>query len=98
MKKVIIDEGKYSDIKEVHKYLSTELDFGPYYGNNLDALWDALTTNVERPFMIEWINADLLDSKLSKSYKEFIKILKAVEEDDLKKGWIDRFFLVIKNH
>ncbi|EOG8017508.1 barstar family protein [Enterobacter ludwigii] len=25
------------------------LDFVPYYGRNLDALWDRLSTDVERP-------------------------------------------------
>ncbi|MCK6885045.1 barstar family protein [Enterobacter roggenkampii] len=29
--------------------MSASLDFGPYYGRNLDALWDRLSTDVERP-------------------------------------------------
>lgn len=28
---------------DFHRTISSALDFGPYYGNNLDALWDLLS-------------------------------------------------------
>ena len=28
-----------------------------YYGNNLDALWDVLTTEVERPINLVWYDS-----------------------------------------
>jgi ribonuclease inhibitor len=42
---------------DVHRVLAEQLDFGPYYGRNLDALWDRLTTDVERPAHIIWTHA-----------------------------------------
>ncbi|WP_327150159.1 barstar family protein [Nocardia sp. NBC_01329] len=39
---------------DLHNALSGPLDFGPYYGHNLNALWDRLTTDVERPVEIVW--------------------------------------------
>ncbi|WP_285720603.1 MULTISPECIES: barstar family protein [unclassified Pantoea] len=47
------------------------MEFGPYYGKNLDALWDCLSTDIERPIRIPWCHSDLskkyLESDLIKS-------------------------------
>lgn len=44
MKKIILD-GKLMTSKNVaHKYIKEQLDFPDYYGENLDALWDILST------------------------------------------------------
>jgi ribonuclease inhibitor len=42
---------------DLHRHLAAELDFGPYYGKNLSALWDEVTTDVERPVHIVWAHA-----------------------------------------
>ncbi len=39
---------------DLHDALDRALDFGPYYGRNLDALWDSLNYNVEGPIRIIW--------------------------------------------
>ncbi|MFI1106083.1 barstar family protein [Streptomyces melanogenes] len=43
--------------RDLHDTLAKSLDFGPYYGNNLDALWDRLTTDIEGPLEIIWRNS-----------------------------------------
>jgi ribonuclease inhibitor len=59
MKKIIIDGKTIKTASEIYQLLNKELDFGSYFGSNLDALWDVLTSDVERPFEIRWINSEI---------------------------------------
>lgn len=57
MEKII--ELKLSQLKQydsVHHWLAAELELPDYYGHNLDALWDCLTTDVKLPVTILWNN------------------------------------------
>jgi len=54
---VVIPGDRILSPADLHRYLAAELDFGPYYGKNLSALWDRLTTDVERPVHIVWADA-----------------------------------------
>jgi ribonuclease inhibitor len=56
--RVTIDGPTICSEADFHALLAQELDFGPYYGHNLDALWDRLTTDVERPVELVWQNAE----------------------------------------
>ena len=42
MRKITLDGNKMKNKEDVHHYLKEELQIKEYYGNNLDALWDAL--------------------------------------------------------
>ncbi|MCB0533166.1 MAG: barstar family protein [Lewinellaceae bacterium] len=61
--KVILEGNKIKTIEEFHKEIGKQLEFPIYYGNNLDALWDCLTSWVDPPVNIEWN-----DFELSKEY------------------------------
>lgn len=39
---------------DFHRIFAEFMDFSPYYGSNLDALWDRLITDIERPVIITW--------------------------------------------
>jgi len=68
------------------------LDFGSYYGANLSALWDRLSTDVERPIEIVWKESEL--SRMALGEIEFVKIhdlLLRVQSQDESFGWPDRF-------
>ena len=43
MKTVYLDFRFFANAQEVHSFLKSILDFPPYYGMNLDALYDCLT-------------------------------------------------------
>lgn len=67
-------------------------DFGPYYGGNPDALWDRLTTDVERP--VELIRSDSEFSRAALGETEFATfrdLLLRVREQDLAYGPAERF-------
>lgn len=60
---VILDALEMTDKKAVHTYLQSQLGFPEYYGGNLDALWDMLST-ISVPLHIILINAEALHSNL----------------------------------
>ncbi|WP_331718005.1 barstar family protein (plasmid) [[Kitasatospora] papulosa] len=55
--RVAIDGAQIGSQADLHRVLAGPLDFGPYYGHNLSALWDRLSRDVERPVEIIWENA-----------------------------------------
>jgi ribonuclease inhibitor len=51
---VILEGEKLKNIEDFHKEISKLLEFPDYYGNNLDALWDCLTSWIEPPITLVW--------------------------------------------
>ena len=44
MRTIVLDFHDFNDKRSVHEFLSSHLDFPDYYGKNLDALYDVLST------------------------------------------------------
>lgn len=91
MKNILIDGNEIKNAKDIHTLLATQLDFGRYYGNNLDALWDMLSTNVERPFTITWRHAARSKEVLAADFDLFLNLFKKVGDFDLNAPWTDQF-------
>lgn len=58
MKTVILKGEEFITKEKFHEILKNKLDLPKYYGENLDALWDCLTTDIPYPVKIHWINVD----------------------------------------
>ena len=52
MEIIRLDGSKMTDRKATHAYLKRKLHLPEYYGNNLDALWDCLTTDFSGKMII----------------------------------------------
>lgn len=90
--RVEIDGGTIHSEKDLHELLSRVLDFDPYYGANLNALSDRLSTDVERPVEIVWRESALSRTALGESEFEKIRnLLLRVQRQDQSFGWSDRF-------
>ena len=63
MKRALIDGRSCRDKQTLHRQLKDQLAFPDYYGNNLDALYDILST-AQEPFEIELINREELIGNL----------------------------------
>jgi ribonuclease inhibitor len=76
----------------LHRLLRGALDFGPYYGSNLDALWDRLTLDVPRPVRLIWTHWQVSKRNLgAKRFGKICDLLRAVEAEDQERGYEERF-------
>ncbi|WP_330349926.1 barstar family protein [Streptomyces sp. NBC_00582] len=90
--KVFIDGASIRSEGDLHRFLSHALDFGPYYGANPSALWDRLSTDVERPVDIVWKNSSASRAALGEETFERIRaLLLRVQAQDDSYGFGDRF-------
>ena len=77
MKYISLDGNLFKDVAITHKILKEKLELPDYYGENLDALWDCLTGEIELSVCIKWSNY-----KASCHYLgEYAEKLRNVSED-----------------
>ncbi|AEX52521.1 Barstar, RNAse (barnase) inhibitor [Rahnella aquatilis CIP 78.65 = ATCC 33071] len=82
--------------KEFHSIISLSLNFGPYYGRNLDALWDRLSTDIERPVKIIWLSSELSKVGLGNYFDKIIEVFERVKLQDLSFNWEEKFDYLLK--
>jgi len=91
-----LDGTRVQSEKEFHSIISESLDFGSYYGRNLDALWDRLSTDIERPVKIIWLNSELSRMGLGNYFDKIIAVFERVKLQDLNSNWEERFDYLLK--
>ncbi len=97
MTEAVLDGTKIDTELDVHRELTEQLDFGPYYGNNLAALRDRLETDVERPVRLVWINSATSRRRLGEDlFGRIVKLFNDVASQDREYGWTDRFEFDLK--
>ena len=86
MKELLLDAETLYTREQLHDVLTKVCGFPADYGRNLDALWDALSTDVEGPFEIVWTHSDDSKKSMGKDFQRVIKLLKELkkERDDFK--------------
>ncbi|MEE1784134.1 barstar family protein [Streptomyces sp. SP17BM10] len=90
--RVTIDGPTIRSEADLHALLARELDFGPYYGHNLNALWDRLSTDVERPVELVWRNAEASRAQLgAELFGRVSALLERVVRQDEDFGLRERF-------
>ncbi|VUT03215.1 barstar family protein [Klebsiella spallanzanii] len=92
---VVLDGVKINSECDFHREISCLLDFGPYYGDNLDALWDRLSTDVERPVTIIWLHSELSRHALGAYFDQIIDIFERTRQQDIKFNWNEKFDYVL---
>ncbi|EOZ3810158.1 TPA: barstar family protein [Citrobacter youngae] len=96
MNEIILDGKKIQNESDFHSVMSDLLDFGPYYGRNLDALWDRLSTDIERPVKIIWLHSELSRQNLGESFDRIIQIFERTRQQDITFKWDERFDYILK--
>jgi ribonuclease inhibitor len=91
-----IDGSKIASEADFHREIAAALKFPPHYGANLDALWDTLSTDVERPVFLTWVNAKKSTIAMPEKFDVIVRLLRDVEEQDRSFGWTDRFNLLLE--
>lgn len=92
---VEIDGALIRSEADFHRALSAALNLPAYYGSNLDALWDTMTTDIERPLHLIWKNADISQIAMPEEFESIVTLLKDVEKQDCDFGWSDRFTISV---
>ncbi len=91
-----IDGLKIQSEADFHNEIAQALSFGSYYGKNLDALWDVLSRDVERPVSLVWKNADASRNSMPAEFEKIIDLLRNVEKEDATYGASERFELIVQ--
>jgi len=84
-RKILVNGKKIHDKTDLHDYLIKQFNLPSYYGRNLDALWDVLSTNRNLK-KITVIHAGYLDTKLGEYCKSLLNIfieLSAINDVEL---------------
>ncbi|WP_432751950.1 barstar family protein [Streptomyces sp. JL2001] len=90
--RVEIDGTRVRTQADLHRLLAGALDFGPYYGANLNALWDRLTTDVERPVDLVWRHSETSRALMGKEeFTQVQDLLLEVQRQDESFDRSDRF-------
>jgi ribonuclease inhibitor len=88
---VEIDGTRIASEADFHRELSSSLALPAYYGANLDALWDIMSTDVARPVHLVWRNSKLSQAAMPERFEAIAAVLRDVEKQDKDFGWSDRF-------
>ena len=89
MTALILDGKQLSSIEDVHRVVKETFDV-PYYGTNLDALWDVLTTKKDIHVIIK--HEALLQQYLGQDYTSLLCLF-----EDLKSQAIFQCSIEIKS-
>ncbi|SHH19033.1 barstar family protein [Clostridium grantii] len=81
MKEIILDGKIMTSVEVTHDYIKNTLDFPNYYGGNLDALWDVLTT-ISKPLKVILINKIDLENNLGAYGEKLLEVFLEAEEEN----------------
>ncbi|HSW63316.1 MAG TPA: barstar family protein [Dissulfurispiraceae bacterium] len=86
VKRYMLDGRAIQSVKAFYDELARIFPLPEYFGRNLDALADVLTTDIEGPFEIVWEHALLSKKAMKGDYAKIIAVLKhvAAERDDFR--------------
>lgn len=81
---VLIDGKEIKNREQLHTILAKNLKFPAYYGKNLDALYDVLSTDFSGETIIKFKHINSLRAKLGSEYVEGLvqTIMDAAEENN----------------
>lgn len=81
MEEIILNARRMTSIEQLHRYIKRKLNLPNYYGRNLDALWDVLST-INNPVCIKLINIDELYKNLGDYAESFLKVFTDASDEN----------------
>jgi len=80
---LILEGDKILSIQDFHQALAKYPKMPDFYGKNLDALWDAITGLIERPFSIKWKQSEISRQYMGSDFDTVIKVFQDAKMFDL---------------
>jgi ribonuclease inhibitor len=68
-------------LEEFYDEIARKLRFPDYFGQNLDALWDVLTTDVKGPVELAWEDSEMSKKSMGKDFEKVAALLRDVEKE-----------------
>jgi ribonuclease inhibitor len=68
-------------LNDLYDQLDQKLSFPDYFGRNLDALWEVLSSDVEGPFEIIWNHAADSKKAMGVDFERGLKVLQDLEKE-----------------
>jgi len=85
MKSCTLDGASIADVAAAYRELGAVFDAPGYFGNNSDALWDAITEYSGEPVEIVWLRSARSAEVLGPRFAEIVTVLReAAAEGRLK--------------
>jgi ribonuclease inhibitor len=81
VKRCTLEGREIGSLDDFYDRLADGLPLPKHFGRNLDALWDALSTDVEGPFEIVWKRADESRKRMGSDFDRIVSLLREVEEE-----------------
>jgi ribonuclease inhibitor len=81
--------------EEFHRQIAGAFLFPDYYGRNLDALWDVLRIDIERPSELIWLDAKLSRKAMPSEFKQLVRLFEELATEDEKHG-LPPFSLILR--
>ncbi len=81
MDEIFLDCNKMTSKSETHKYIKQMLNLPDYYGNNLDALWDILSTK-SKMISIFLLHEEVLHKNLGEYGENLIDVFKEAADEN----------------
>jgi RNAse (barnase) inhibitor barstar len=75
MKQCVLEGSRLSDAAAVYRVLAEAFQFPGYFGNNPDALWDALGDYSGEPVAITWRDATRSADVLGPGFAQIMAVL-----------------------
>ncbi|GGH52246.1 putative ribonuclease inhibitor YrdF [Paenibacillus silvae] len=81
MRIIEIDGRQLHSREALHQFLQEKLQLGEHYGRNLDALWDALTGEVQMPLTIHWSFLDSTREMIGEYADQIIEVMREAQQE-----------------
>ncbi|MBC3271083.1 barstar family protein [Pseudomonas sp. SWRI81] len=94
--KIELDGLSISSEQDFHKRIASAFSVAQHYGNNLNALWDLLSTDVERPIEIAWKNLKESEQSMGETFSKIISIFERTKNQDISLGLDETFEYKLK--
>ncbi len=91
-----IDGELINSERDFHNFVAKLLDFGPYYGNNLDALWDRLSAGIGKNTVLHWKNSGLSRTRLGEKFDTIVQLFEEARNEDIQLGLKDPLMLILE--
>ncbi|AYP22838.1 barstar family protein [Pantoea agglomerans] len=83
---VIIEGDEVDSERDFHRVIANALDFGEYYGNNTDALWDMLSSGMACGVCINWKKSSVSRKKLGSTFEVIVYLFEKTKDRYQGKG------------